>query len=80
MISNHRHVGHRLNSFQSSNVEASPIVDADPDQTMKDMILLSNTIVDQFEGRLHGQSPNGIIVVTIVEVDLLLGAHAINNL
>ena len=54
-------------------------MDADPDQAMKDVILLLNTIVDQFERCLHSQSLNGIVIVTIIKVDLL-GAHAVNNL
>ena len=80
MISDNRRIGHRLNSLWSPNVEASPIMDADLDQAMKDMILLSNLIVDQLERRLHSQSPDGVIVVTIIKVDLLLRAHVVNNL
>ena len=44
------------------------------------MILPMDTIVNQVKRCLHHHSPNGIVIVTIIEVDLLLRMHASNNL
>ena len=79
-ISDYCRICHRPNSFWSPNVESHPIIDADLDQTIKDVILLPNVIVDQFKQHLHSQSPDGVIIVVIVELDLVLGMHALNNL
>ena len=79
-IPDYRRVGYGPNPLWSLNVKACPIMDADMDQVVKDMILLSNMIVDQLERRLQSQSPDGVVVVTIIKVNLLLRAHAVNNL
>ena len=55
-------------------------MDANTDQAVKDVILLPNTIVNQLERCLHSQSPDSVIVVTIIKVDPFLRAHAVNNL
>ena len=79
-ISKNCRIRHGPNPFRSPNIKSHPIVDANLDQMMKDVILLLNAVIDQLEGCLHSQSPDGVIIVAVIEVNLVFRMHAINDL